>query len=51
MVIFYFIFILNIFLTISFDKALQIDSNNSANWHNKGLALHNLGKYEKAIEW
>ena len=39
MVIFYFIFILNIFLTISFDKALQIDSNNLDAQNNKGFAL------------
>ena len=51
MVIFYFIFILNIFLTISFDKALQIDSNNLDAQNNKGFALDSLGKYEKEIEW
>ena len=53
MVIFYFIIIiiLNIFLTISFDKALQIDSNYLDAWNNKGWAFYNLGKYEKAIEW
>ena len=53
MVIFYFIIIiiiLNIFLTISYDKALQIDSNYLDAWNNKGSALNNLGKYEKAIE-
>ena len=53
MVIFIFILlsiILNIFL-ISFEKALQIDSNYIDVWNNKGIALQNLGKYEKAIEW
>ena len=50
MVIFYFIFILNIFL-ISYDKALQIDSNYLLAWDSKGNALRNLGQYEKAIEW
>ena len=38
MVIFYVIFILNIFLI------------NYA-WYNKGNAFDSLGKYEKAIEW
>ena len=45
-----FYFIINLSL-ISFDKALQIDSNFSSAWNNKGTALNNLGKYEKAIEW
>ena len=45
-----FYFIINLSL-ISFDKALQIDSNFSGIWNNKGFALRNLGKYEKAIEW
>ena len=44
------IIILNIFL-ISFEKALQIDSNYIDAWNDKGNALKNLGKYEKAIEW
>ena len=44
------ILFLLIFL-ISYDKALQINSNYSIAWNNKGLALNNLGKYEKAIEW
>ena len=47
MVIFYFIIIIiiiNIFLTISYDKALQIDSNFSEAWNNKGNALDSLGK-------
>ena len=44
------ILFLLIFL-ISYDKSLQIDSNYSIAWNNKGLALNNLGKYEKAIEW
>ena len=43
------ILFLLIFL-ISYDKSLQIDSNYSIAWNNKGLALNNLGKYEKAIE-
>ena len=47
MVIFYFIIIIiiiiNIFLTISFDKALEIDSNFSEAWNNKGNALDSLG--------
>ena len=53
MVIFYFILIiiiLNIFL-ISYEKTLQIDSNYIKVWYNKGIALTNLGKSEKAIEW
>ena len=53
MVIFIFILliiILNIFL-ISFEKALQIDSNYINARIGKGSALQNLGKYEKAIEW
>ena len=45
-----FLFILNLFL-ISFDKALQIDSNCLDAWNNKGVVLNNLGQYEKAIEW
>ena len=52
MVIFYFIFILNIFRTtddISFNKVLQIDSYYKA-LNNKGIALNNLGKFENAIE-
>ena len=40
----------NLFL-ISFDKALQIDSNCLDAWNNKGVVLNNLGQYEKAIEW
>ena len=40
----------HIFL-ISYEKALQIDSNYLDAWNNKGIALNNLGKYEKAIEW
>ena len=52
---FYFtIIIILLFLSIffiSYDKALQIDSKNSITWSNKGLALNNLGKYKKAIEW
>ena len=52
---FYFtIIIIILFLLIflnSLDKSLQIDSNYSIAWNNKGLALKNLGKYEKAIEW
>ena len=40
----------NIFL-ISYEKALQIDSNYLNAWYNKGIALDNLGKYEKAIKW
>ena len=52
---FYFtiIIIIILFLLIflnSYDKSLQIDSNYSIAWNNKGLALNNLGKYEKAIE-
>ena len=49
---FYFIpvAILNIFL-ISYDKALQIDSNYLNARNNKGNAFRKLGKYEKAIEW
>ena len=46
---FYFI-IINLSL-ISYDKALQIDSNCLDAWNNKGIALNNLGKSEKAIEW
>ena len=49
MVIFY--FILNIFFLISYNKALQIDSNYLYAWYNKGNALNNLEQYEKAIEW
>ena len=41
----------NYFSTISYDKALQIDSNFSEAWNNKGNALHILKKYEKVIEW
>ena len=52
---FYFtIIIIILFLLIflnSLDKSLQIDSKDSIAWNNKGLALNNLGKYEKAIEW
>ena len=52
---FYFtIIIIILFLLIflnSLDKSLQIDSNFAYVWNNKGLALKNLGKYEKAIEW
>ena len=52
---FYFtIIIIILFLLIflnSLDKSLQIDSNFAYAWNNKGLALNNLGKYEKAIEW
>ena len=33
----------------NYEKALQIDSNTA--WNGKGIALDNLGKYEKAIEW
>ena len=40
----------HIFL-ISYEKALQIDSNYLDAWNNKGIALKNLAKYEKAIEW
>ena len=44
------IIILNIFL-ISYEKTLQIDSNYIHAWNSKGIALANLGKSEKAIEW
>ena len=47
---FYFLLLLLIFL-ISFEKALQIDSNYLNAWYGKGIALRNLGKSEKAIEW
>ena len=50
MVIFYLLFLIN-FLLISFDEALQIDSNNVDAWYNKGNALNILKQYEKAIEW
>ena len=42
MVIFYFIFILNIFFLISYDKALQIDSNYLDAWQNKGNVFKKL---------
>ena len=31
------------FFLISFDKALQIDSNNLHAWNSEGIALNNLG--------
>ena len=48
--LFYLLIILNILL-ISYEKALQIDSNYINAWNGKGNALQNSGKYEKAIEW
>jgi len=32
-----------------YDKAIEIDPNNSVVWNNKGLALNSLGKYDEAI--
>jgi len=33
-----------------YDKAIEIDPNNSVVWNNKGLALYFLGKYDEAIK-
>jgi curved DNA-binding protein CbpA len=33
-----------------YDKAIEIDPDNSVVWNNKGLALSSLGKYDEAIK-
>ncbi|RKZ52540.1 MAG: hypothetical protein DRR16_17790 [Candidatus Parabeggiatoa sp. nov. 3] len=34
----------------SYDKALQIQSNDHAAWNNRSLALFNLGRFKEALE-
>ncbi|MGA9621076.1 HEAT repeat domain-containing protein [Methanoregula sp.] len=34
---------------ISYDKSIAINSNNAKVWHNRGVALDNLGQYLEAI--
>jgi tetratricopeptide (TPR) repeat protein len=32
------------------DKSIELNPRNIDSWYNKGLALNNLGEYEKAIK-
>ena len=34
----------------AYDKAIEINSQNSIAWNNKGLTLSSLGKYNEAIK-
>jgi tetratricopeptide (TPR) repeat protein/CHAT domain-containing protein len=35
---------------VSFDQALELNSDFSSAWNNRGAALNNLGQYQKALE-
>lgn len=34
----------------AYDQAIKLDPNNTEAWHNKGINLKNMGKYEEAIK-
>jgi tetratricopeptide (TPR) repeat protein len=36
-------------LVASYDRAIEINSDNDSAWYNRGIALGNLGKYKEAV--